>query len=73
MIRHELKDGKWYLIRSQYSFKLAWCDNSSDKAQERGPRLYVSSMIYRNRADDEWVEIDPEMIFKFISNGMPGL
>lgn len=65
MIRHELKDGCWYLIKcinSNYTFT---------RYSEEDGRFVDADGDYLSRydIDDEWVEIDPEVVFELASYG----
>lgn len=66
MRRDELIDGKWYLVKSAYGYDWLLSEYKID--------CFCSPhMLVNPEEADEWVEIDPEEIFKFIEKGCPGL
>lgn len=54
MTRHELKDGKWYLIRN----------SKNDYSVDMKLKGFEFNEAHGICPSTEWVEIDPELAFK---------
>lgn len=59
MTRHELKEGKWYLIKN----------NRNDYSVDMKLDGFEFNERHGVCQDTEWVEIDPELVFKLFKDG----
>lgn len=66
MTRHELKDGKWYLIRKiKYVNQGEW---HVGMYAEHDDKFWIGTSCDNMDDYDEWVEIDPELAFTIFDN-----
>jgi len=70
MTRHELIDGKWYLVRKEFEEDgflvhkmIAYCDTTMCLGGEDF-QFFIDNNY-------EWVEIDPELVFEMFKEGRP--
>jgi hypothetical protein len=72
--RHELKDGKWYLIKLKCYFPPhtdEYTECWSMKKCIDGCIDYAYEYVFDTRVDcEEWVEIDPELVFNLFEDPM---
>jgi len=67
MTRHELKDGKWYLIKSNGGLDLRKNESNSEILSMK-PYLAECNREAVNESNCEWVEIEPELVFNLFKD-----
>lgn len=70
MVRHELKDGKWYLVKDNNSIWGMGKYFKECNAISFGPYDYFN-VVNMIELCLEWVEIDPELVFELFSKKIP--
>lgn len=62
MIRHELEDGEWYLLKKDFGTEPVKYNGKTDKFKITGEaQLSVQSALY---CGAQWIKISPEQLFK---------